>query len=124
MAILNLGGVDYSGNIVVGSYNVNSTDVYSSWTDANCVEHRHIQRQRVTGSFDMEFRTMAQYEAFVDHLKEQRNQQGWIPCYLFVNNLKIAKSCKMFVQFKSFLDRKNNYTVNYIPKFTVEVSEA
>lgn len=122
MAVLNLNGVDYSGNVMVGTYKVNSTDVFDTWMDANGVNHRQILRKRVSGSFTMQFRNISKYDEFVQHVEESKTVGGWIPCYLFVNNLNTSKSCKMFVDFLPDLDRQNGAR-NYVPAFEVNVEE-
>ena len=45
-----INGVDYTPDIVDGSYKIDSDDVYESWTDGNMVEHRIIVTSKVTGS--------------------------------------------------------------------------
>ena len=43
---------DITAHIVDGSYNINSSEQYESWTDGNGVEHRIVVRAKVSGSFD------------------------------------------------------------------------
>lgn len=124
MAILIINGVDYSGNVIVGSYDVNSQNIYSDiWQDANARNHKPVVRQQISGTFDMQFPTMAKYNAFVGHIENSKNNEGWVQCTVFVNNLGISKSCDMFIDFKSKLTRIHNNTLNYIPEFTVELEE-
>ena len=122
MGIVNINGIDYSGNVVVGTYSINSNDIYSSWTDANAIAHRQIIRKKVLGSFEMAFRNMSEYQNFVNHIETSKTAGGWVPCYLFVNNLATDKSCKLFIKYTPLLGRQNN-SRNYVPKFTVEVEE-
>lgn len=46
-------GVDITKYIIKDSYNVNSEAMYTSWQDANYVEHRAYIRDRVSGSFEI-----------------------------------------------------------------------
>lgn len=45
-----INGVDYTPDIVAGSYNINTEDAYESWNDANMVEHRIVVSSKVVGS--------------------------------------------------------------------------
>lgn len=122
MAIVNIAGVDFSGNVKVGTYKVNSEDVYSGWTDANGIEHRHITRQRVSGTFEMQFRNMAQFKEFTEHIESNTTKDGYVPCHIFVNNLAKRKSCNMYISYKPSLTRQCN-SRDYVDLFSVEVSE-
>lgn len=123
MIILKINGTDYGTNVIVGSYKVNSQDIYSSWTDANGTDHRHVIRQKISGSFDMQFPTMGTYNAFVSHVNSSKDVAGWVPCQLYVNNISQTKSCKMFMSFSPNMTRIHNNTMNYVAEFTVEVEE-
>ena len=50
-----IGETDYTANIVAGSYEVNSNDVYESWKDGNMLEHRIIVASKVNGKFSVAF---------------------------------------------------------------------
>jgi len=50
-----IGETDYTANIVDGSYDVNSNDVYESWKDGNMLEHRIIVTSKVSGKFSVVF---------------------------------------------------------------------
>lgn len=123
MAILNINGVDYSGNVMVGSYSVNYQDVYSTWTDANGIDHRQIIRKKVSGSFDMMFRNKTSYDSFISHMEASKTAGGWIPCYLYVTNLNQQRSCKLYMSYEPCLDRQYNNSRNYVPAFTVTIEE-
>jgi len=121
MTILNINGTDFSGNVEVGSYKVNTNDVFSSWTDANGANHRQITRQQISGSFKMGFRSMEDYSEFINKAFTTRDSEGWVPCYLYVNNLNTSKSCKMYISFTPELGK--NGTRNFVKMFDVTVQE-
>lgn len=122
MGIVNINGIDFSSNIVVGTYSVNYTDMFNTWTDANGVSHRQIIRKKVAGSWEMGFRNMAEYNTFIQHMESSKTTGGWIPCYLFVNNLSENRSCRLYFTYDPKLDRQHGIR-NYIPNFTVTLEE-
>lgn len=121
MAILNINGTNYSQNVVVGSYNVNSTDEFNSWKDANGIEHRQIIRQKVSGKFQVGFRNPSEYADFVETINSGKTKGGWIPCDLFVNNLNHSKSCKLYISMSPSMTRYG--TRNMMSNFEVSVTE-
>ena len=48
-----INGVDYTPNIVEGSYKIDSEDAYESWNDGNMIEHRIVVSSKVTGSVQL-----------------------------------------------------------------------
>ena len=48
-----IGQTNISDYIIEGTYEMDSTDIYESWKDANYVEHRIITTSKINGSFDV-----------------------------------------------------------------------
>lgn len=124
MTILNINGIDYSSNVIVGTYKVNDIDVYESWTDGWGQEHRRILRQRASGSFNMQFRSPDEYASFCQHIKNSKTDSGYVPCYLAINNLGInsMKSAQMYFNFEPTRSRLGDYRHD-MGVISVEVSE-
>ena len=97
--VFELNGTDFSQSVVSGSYKVNEEDVYDKYTDANGREHRNIYRTRVSGSFNMLFRSGKGYQDFLTCMSESKTKGGYHPCKLAVNNKGTIVERDMFISF-------------------------
>ena len=61
-----VGSTDYSGHVIAGTYEVNNKPQYKTWEDGNHKTRRTKLRDQIVGSFNMFFRTEAEYEDFMD----------------------------------------------------------
>lgn len=120
--VFKIGNNDYTNNIINGTYDVSNEDVYEEWTDANLQEHRLSVRTRITGSFDMYFRTEAAYEAFLNDLSANKQDGGYWECSLLCNDTNAVQEAELFIKFRSVLGQKQNLQKEY-GTFTVEVRE-
>lgn len=80
--------IDFTKYIVVPTYDVNSTDINEDWTDADYVTHRIVVREKVTGTFDIRFSSVKEYNDFMDILYQNRvvNGKGYTELRVQVNN--------------------------------------
>ncbi len=56
---------DFTGNIVLDTYEVNLVEVNDKYTDASETDHYIFLRNRIKGKFDMAFKTQGDYSAFL-----------------------------------------------------------
>lgn len=63
--IFKVGTTDFTNNVVIGSYEVNKVPVYDEWEDASGTIHRIKTRDRISGSFEIFFRTLTDYATFL-----------------------------------------------------------
>lgn len=80
-----VGDVDYSQNVVATDFNVQTDDVYKSWTDANGKEHRSVYRTQTNGTFTMFFPDIDTFNAFCRQVKSVKKNDTSIPCSVFDN---------------------------------------
>lgn len=100
MQLLNIAGEDFTNLITVPSYQVNNNDVYTTWTDANHIEHRYRTRTKVSGSFTMFFPTVEDYHLFRRTIQNNKNSLGYIPnCIVYCNNTNITIQVDLFIDF-------------------------
>lgn len=119
--LVKIGNVDFSRNVLTGTYEVNAYDVYQKWTDANQVEHRDVVRQRVSGSFDLKFLTEEDYASFIETVKANKASDGTLPVSLYVVNENEQRETKVYFKMGPAVRKslnKKSYTA-----FTFEVSE-
>lgn len=86
MTFLQIGSTNVTGWINPQTYQVNSEDVYSTWTDGNWVDHRVVVRQRVSGECEAGFSKAADFAAFRQLLDSERQADGYYTITCYVNN--------------------------------------
>ena len=121
--VFKIGDNDYSDKVLMDTYNVNQIDIYTQWEDANGTIHRDIYRTKIQGNFDIQISKMSEYTAFINDIRSHRNNGGWVPCYVAVNNMDTENVlANLFVDYAPIQTRNNNYTKGYL-SFTVTVEE-
>ena len=121
--VFKIGDHDYSGKVLMDTYNVNRIDVYTTWEDANGTTHRDIYRQKIQGQFDIMISKLSEYQAFINDIHEQVTNGGFIPCKVAVNNYDDENvDANLFVEYSPVRSMNNNYTKGYL-SFTVTVEE-
>lgn len=63
---------DYSHRVVAENYKISSKPEYELWTDANGREHRSRYRSRVSGTLEMKFLSINEYQAFITLLESKQ----------------------------------------------------
>lgn len=123
--ILKINNIDFSGNVVADEYDVSSKDIYIEWEDGFFVTHRHIVRTQVTGTFQMYFNTMTDYDNFLSALQTVRTQ-GYYPIVIKDNALPSASnevSINAFIELNPIRYRKLDGS-DALKAFAVEIKEA
>lgn len=114
---------DYTNNIVAGSYKVNSSPTYEHYEDAKGRTHNIKIRDRVSGSFDLFFRTLDEFNAFVSDFENGRNaMNNYHSVYLKVNNKNVANVYDCFLTFTTSRGLKASME-DYMEKFTLTLEE-
>ncbi len=113
---------DYSNRVIAGSYDVNNDPVFESWFDSNKVEHKNRIRDRIVGSFDMFFRSMTEYDAFVSLVKTSKLADESVFCTVAVNNDTSPYTGYFFIKFAPKRDIAGDWS-DYMQRFTVEITE-
>lgn len=115
---------DYSDRVIAGSYNVQTTPIYNSWNDANGVEHRSVVRPaRTSGSFDMFFKDITEYDTFVGLIESLRQNDLTVLCTVKSNNTNQLVTGDFYLEFAPVRNRKADWS-DYMERFTVSITEA
>lgn len=122
--IFKVGTTDFSDNVLPGTYDIATEDVYSSWTDGFLTEHRDVCRTRIKGSFDMFFKTEAEYQNFLAKLASARqtNKSYKISLKSNTKNTSAMVDCYAWVDFKPKRDTDGCWR-DYFQQFTVNIEE-
>lgn len=114
---------DYSGHVIAGSYAVNSNPVTVDWTDANGVTHKQKIRDKVSGTFQMWFRSLTDYNTFLTVLSNNTTSALKVPLTLSVNNKNVDYTGNFYVTHQTTRNR-DGYWKDYMEMFEVTVEEA
>lgn len=122
MALLNIDGNDYSGNCVPGTYQINIVDTYTSWIDATGTTHRKLDRSKVSGSVDLIFKNMEEYQSFILHLRNNTNIDGSVLMSVRPNNVTRDMGIYAFYSMDPVRNTSGTFK-DYIEQFTLEINE-
>lgn len=121
--ILRINGVDFTNNVVNGTYDINTEERFSEWEDANHRKHRSDYHTKVVGTFDLFFKDTEDYYTFVNVIKDGRLSDGRCRIVLSVNNIGANFDGFAFVEFNPV--RATNETVgDFFNTFSVKIEEA
>lgn len=122
MKLFVLNGIDFTDKIIVGSYEVNSSEEYDEFQDGNGKYHRNVLRERISGVFEMRFLNTKEYEAFISHWRAYKIA-GANHVSLFVNNKNAIMPADVFITISPKMTLKGNGTRAY-ESFKVNVEES
>lgn len=88
--IFKLNTVDYSSHVVAESYAVNFVDVYDEWTDGGQIKHKDVIRRKLSGTFQMYFKTTDSLQTFLTALANCKTTSNTYPVVLKANNDTVA----------------------------------
>lgn len=80
-----IGETDYSHRVVAENYKISSKPEFELWTDANGKEHRSKYRSRVSGTLEMRFLTINEYQDFVTLLENTQDDDLTYPMTVWDN---------------------------------------
>lgn len=81
----------------IQNYDVNMVDVYQEWTDGNWITHRDIVRTRIQGTVKLGFKTATDWNAFIALLNATRDEAGYFPITVWVNNTATSETINAFL---------------------------
>lgn len=117
-----VGSTDYSANVLIGSYSINSEPKYKEWTSADYTVHKQKLRDRIRGSVDMFFRTPAEFSTFKSVLTAAQNSDYSYNITLSVNNTNTDATISAYIDFNLVRDVDGTRT-DYFKEFTLTIEE-
>ena len=85
--MLKVGNEDYTAKVAAESYAVRSVKQYDGWTDANGNEHRSVFREQISGSIQMYFPSIDDFDSFCSDLASNEHNDTSVTATVWVNNL-------------------------------------
>ena len=98
IVLLKIGTSDLTDYIDIQSYNVNNTEEYTEWTDANHVKHRDVLRTRLSGSINLGFRSAAEVTSFLSVLSSNVQAGNYYPAQVFSNDDNTLHQANIFIE--------------------------
>lgn len=118
---IRVGSSDIGANVIAGTYAVNNKPDYSVWKDANHVNHKTKLRDRISGSFEMFFRTVEAYQSFVQNI-QANTQENAVLMTVTVNNTGEEKTGYFFIDYELTRNRDANWD-DYFARYKVKIEE-
>jgi len=119
MQLLVIDSIDFTKYINDSTYKVSSQSVYEEWTDANFKIHRSEYRKRIIGSFDMVFVTSADYNAFINKIKDSNLIKMTVYVGGMINQMK-ESNFFYSIETQSHREINSDHIFN---KITVQIEE-
>ena len=120
--VFKIGTQNYADRIIAGTYKINSKDISQNWTDASGKSHRRLKRTKVSGTVDMFFRNMEDFNAFIANLAAIKSATLSYEMQVTVNNLNENKTIDAFLDFDPIraIDGMNK---DYMLKYSIKIEE-
>ena len=121
--LFKIGNTDYTNIVVNATYKINEDEINETYEDCNHVTHYLFKRTKVSGTFDVGFKTYADYVAFVSMIQSTKSAltNSW-SCMVTPNNNPTAKTINARITFKPTRELTAART-DIIRQMTVNVEE-
>lgn len=124
MAVFKIGDTDFSAHVIAGSYSVCNDEIIALWTDGNGNSHRRTKRKKMQGSFDMFFRTMEEFQGFIEAINASKaeNMNNYVSATLTDNFSNEDIVSNYYLDFRLVRNRDAAWR-DYFERFTVNAEE-
>lgn len=76
MVVFMINDTDYSANVIADKYVMDNTVITKNYTDMQGRVHKKYVRSKIVGSFEMFFKTLEEYEDFIDEIDGAHSPQS------------------------------------------------
>ena len=90
---------DYSHRVVAENYKISKKPEFELWTDANGKEHRSKYRSRISGTLEMRFLSIDEYQTFVSLLESTQAADLTYPLTVWDNMSEQETEIVGFIDF-------------------------
>lgn len=121
--LLKIGTTDVSSYIVADTYSVYNQPVYKVYEDANGVTHKRFIRNKISGSFDMFFRSLTDYTNFVTLIGTNTSATDFsVTCTVYDTKRSAAYTIYAFIDFKPTIALDGTLS-EYMKVLNIELEE-
>lgn len=104
-----IGTTNYSHRVVAENYKIGSKPEYEPWTDANGKEHRSRYRNRISGTLEMRFLSINEYQDFIHLLESTQASDLTYPMTVYDNIREEEVEITGFIDFEPTRYRAPNW---------------
>lgn len=121
--LFKIGTTDLTGNVVQNTWEVNQQPVYKEYQDANQETHRRFLRNKISGTFQMVFADIDDYNSFKALVEDRRSASNYtVPCTVYDNMTGTQVTINAFLDYK--LTAMQTIGLHeYMEPFEVEIEE-
>ena len=120
---MKIGTTDVSSYIVADTYSVYNQPVYKVYEDANGVTHKRFIRNKISGSFDMFFRSLTDYTNFVTLIGTNTSATDFsVTCTVYDTKRSAAYTIYAFIDFKPTIALDGTLS-EYMKVLNIELEE-
>lgn len=121
--LFKIGTTDLTGHVVQNTWKVNKLPVYKTYKDANEETHKRFLRDKVSGSFQLVFKDLAEYAAFNTLINSKRSASSFtVPCTVYDNISGTQISINAFLDYDLTVKQSAGLD-EYIEPFDVKIEE-
>lgn len=120
--VFTINNVSYADHCIAGTYKVNSKDITENWVDASGKSHRRLKRKKVSGTVDMFFRTLDEFNSFISNIETNKTSTLSNAMKVTVNNMNEDKQIDAFIDFEPVRDRDGMWN-DYMLRYTLTIEE-
>ncbi|MCR5450697.1 MAG: hypothetical protein K6F23_15030 [Solobacterium sp.] len=97
IVLFKIGNTDLTDYLDIQGYNVNKTEEFSEWIDANYIHHRNVVRTRLSGRLKLGFKSTAAVTNFLNVLDSNVQPGNYYPASVFANNDNTLHTANVFL---------------------------
>lgn len=121
--VFKINGIDFSNNILIGTYEVNKKASFVSWQNANYRNIRIKTSEKVAGEFEIFFKSAEDYQAFKNAVDSSEKDDMTHIMILSVNNSNKDEIIEGYIDYVLVRDTDGNKN-DFYQKFKVTIEEA
>lgn len=100
MVLFQIGALDITPFIVLGSYEISSQPDYDTWYDANRTERRAVKRVKLKGSFSVQFFSAKSYQDFLSAIETNKTTGDYLYATVYDNKTRSVKTTNVYVDYE------------------------
>lgn len=117
-----INGKDYADHVLAGAYRINSKPLAEEIVDANGKTHKRLIANKISGSVDMFFRTIEEFDEFATWIETNKDRNLANKIELTVNNTATDSVIDAFIDYDPVRSRDGMWK-DYILRYSMTITE-
>lgn len=120
--IFEINGKDYADHVLSGAYKINSKPLAEEIVDANGRTHKRLIANKVSGSVDMFFRTIEEFDEFATWIEGHKDRNLANKIELTVNNTANDVLIDAYIDYEPVRSIDGMWN-DYILRYSMNITE-